>query len=196
MADEKIHNPEPSTVPPQPAKVPQGPMNKPLLVGGVLLALLGLIAITELTRPRPNAASEKSAMRTKTESAPASTADITNFEHQTQQEAQELARIQAQKEALQRTLEAAQQGPVPILRMQTHLRVRMRIRSMHYSVSNSLPRQDTISPLRSRVPEVPRKRMPSSAEKRKRRRFTLQTSHWTSAARGTTRCRNSPRYQR
>jgi type IV secretion system protein VirB10 len=115
MPDETIHNPEPSPALPEPAKVPQGPMNKPLLVGGVVVTLLGLIAITELTRPRSNAPPGKPPVRTRTESALATTADITNFERQTQQEAQELARIQAQKEALQRTLEAAQQGPVPNL---------------------------------------------------------------------------------
>jgi type IV secretory pathway VirB10-like protein len=115
MADERIRNTEPAAAQPEPARVPQGPMNKPLLVGGVVVALLGLIAITELTRPRSNGPPGKPAVRTRTDSMPATAADITNFERQTQEEAQELARIQAQKEALQRTLEAAQQGPVPNL---------------------------------------------------------------------------------
>lgn len=115
MVDETIRNPEPAAAQPEPPRVPQGPMNKPLLVGGVVVALLGLITITELTRPRSNAQSGNPTVRTRTESTPASAADVTNFERQTQEEAQELARIQAQKEALQRTLEAAQQGPVPNL---------------------------------------------------------------------------------
>ncbi len=112
MPDETIHQIDSSSAPQEPAKPPSGPLNKPLLVGGVIVALLGLIGVTELTRPRPRNLQQKSAARTKTESAPASTVDITNFERQTQQEAQEMARIQAQKEALQKTLEAAQQGPV------------------------------------------------------------------------------------
>jgi type IV secretion system protein VirB10 len=115
MADEIGPKTDVKRATPEPAQPPQGPMNKPLLVGCVVVALLGLIGITELTRPRPNSTPAKSAARTKAESDTASTVDITNFQRQTQQEAQELARIQAQKEALQRTLEAAQQGPVPSL---------------------------------------------------------------------------------
>jgi type IV secretion system protein VirB10 len=115
MAEETIRPTDPIPAPQEPARPPSGPLNKPLLVGGVVVALLGLIGITELTRPQPSNLQQKSAARTKTESAPASMVDITNFERQTQQEAQDLGRIQAQKEALQKTLEAAQQGPVPNL---------------------------------------------------------------------------------
>jgi type IV secretion system protein VirB10 len=115
MADDINPKPDVKCAPQEPAQPPHGPMNKPLLVGCVIVALLALIGVTELTRPRPNSAPAKAAARTKTESDTASTVDITNFQRQTQQEAQELARIQAQKKALQRTLEAAQQGPVPNL---------------------------------------------------------------------------------
>jgi type IV secretion system protein VirB10 len=115
MADEINPKPDVKCATQEPAQPPQGPMNKPLLVGCVVVALLALIGVTELTRPKTNSAPAKSAARTKTESDTASTVDIANFQRQTQQEAQELARIQAQKEALQRTLEAAQQGPVPNL---------------------------------------------------------------------------------
>jgi type IV secretion system protein VirB10 len=115
MADETNPKTDVKCAATEPAQPPQGPMNKPLLVGCVVVALLALIGVTELTRPRPNSAPAKATARTKTESDTASTVDITNFQRQTQQEAQELARIQAQKEALQRTLEAVQQGPVPNL---------------------------------------------------------------------------------
>jgi type IV secretion system protein VirB10 len=115
MADEMKPKTDVKCATQEPAQPPQGPMNKPLLVGCIVVALLALIGVTELTRPRPNSTPAKSPARTKAESDTANTVDITNFQRQTQQEAQELARIQAQKEALQRTLEAAQQGPVPNL---------------------------------------------------------------------------------
>jgi type IV secretion system protein VirB10 len=115
MADEMVHFSKPTSTQPRPAQPPSGPLNKPLLVGTVVLVLLGLIGVTELTRPKPNSESLKRDGRGKTETSPASSMDITNFERQTQQEAQELTRIQAQKEALQRTLEAAQQIPAPNL---------------------------------------------------------------------------------
>jgi type IV secretory pathway VirB10-like protein len=113
MADETLRSSHPASDPPQPAQPPSGPLNKPLLVGAVVLALLGLIGITELTRPKPSSTSLKQDARPKAETSPASSMDITNFERQTQQEAQELARLQAQKEALQRTLEAARRVPAP-----------------------------------------------------------------------------------
>ncbi len=111
MADEMVHSSKPNSDQPRPAQPPAGPLNKPLLVGTVVVALLGLISVTELTRPKPNPTLPKHDGRVNTETSPASSMDITNFERQTQQEAQELKRLQAQKEALQRTLEAAQQVP-------------------------------------------------------------------------------------
>lgn len=114
MPNETVHPADSSSTPP-PAMPPAGPFRKPILVGVVIVALLALIGITELTKPRASASRQKNAVAANLETSPAGSDAITGFQRQTQQEAQDLARIQAQKEALQRTLEAAQKGPTPDL---------------------------------------------------------------------------------
>lgn len=113
MPEETTSPPATADRPQEPAKPPSGPINKPLIAGAVLIVLLALIGAAELTRPKANSAPKKGGARMTMETSPASPVEITNFERQTQQEAQELARLQAQKEALQRTLEAAQQASTP-----------------------------------------------------------------------------------
>ena len=101
---------------PQPAIPPQGPIDKKKV--GVILILIVILIIgaaefSSNSGGSLNAPAEKPTPSA-TKGQPTGPAMIGNFERQTAEDAQELARIKAQKNALAQTLATAQAGPSPL----------------------------------------------------------------------------------
>jgi type IV secretory pathway VirB10-like protein len=98
----------------QPVTPPQGPIDKRKIGIGLILVIILIIGAAEFSSN--SGGSPVPATKPKTapvKSQPTEPGLIGNFERQTTEDAQELARIKAQKEALAQTLAAAQAVPSP-----------------------------------------------------------------------------------
>jgi len=98
----------------QPVTPPQGPIDKRKIGIGLILVIILIIGAAEFSSN--SGSSGVPATKPKTapvKSQPIEPGLIGNFERQTAEDAQELARIKAQKEALAQTLAAAQAAPSP-----------------------------------------------------------------------------------
>lgn len=91
----------------EPARPPAGPVDKKkvglVALGSVIAMLVAVELLGHLTKPSHPESSPPASKRT-VKPSPASKESIGNFERQTQQEALDLARLQAQKEALDKSL--------------------------------------------------------------------------------------------
>lgn len=108
---------EPNSTPPEPAQPPTGPLDKKriglLALGGVIALLVAIELLGHLGK---STAPDKSTSASQTQplKLPPVTKDVIgNFEKQTQQDAIDLARLQAQKEALDRSVAALAEAPSP-----------------------------------------------------------------------------------
>lgn len=108
--------PNTSAESPEPAQPPTGPIDKKriglLALGGVIALIVAIELLGHLTKP--SAKPERSGLaKQAVKPPPVSKESIGNFEKQTQQEAIDLARLQAQKEALDRSMAAFAEAPSP-----------------------------------------------------------------------------------
>jgi hypothetical protein len=98
----------------QPAVPPQGPIDKKKIGVGLILVIIVIIAAAEFSSNSgsPSTPADKQ-KQSAAKAQPTAPGQIGIFQKQTTEDAQELARIKAQKDALSQTLAAAQAAPSP-----------------------------------------------------------------------------------